>query len=345
MKKYLFFDDYSEGAHPQILEALIKTNLQQEAGYGDDIFSGEAKKLISDIIKDHSADIHFVSAGTQSNFIILAGMMKPFEAVISADSGHINVHEAGAVEATGHKVITIANAEGKINPRKIKEVMEFHKDEHMVKPKVVYISHATELGTIYTKNELESISECCKKNGLYLYLDGARLGSAVRSRESDLTLPDITRLVDAYYIGGTKNGAFLGEAVILVNDEIKPYFRYHLKQRGALLAKGRLPGVQFRELFRDGLFFRIAEHLNNMADRLACGIRDLGFGFLVKPCTNQVFPVLPDPLIRALDELYGFYVWEKVDKASSAIRLVTSWSTREEVIDGFLNDLKRLVNR
>src|SRR3989338_3099293 len=207
MKKYLFFDDYSEGAHPLIFEALTKSNFQQESGYGNDSFSNKAKDVLRDIIKNTSADIHFVSGGTQANLIIISSILKPYESVICANTGHINIHEAGAVEATGHKINSIKSDDGKITPEMIKQVLDFHQDEHMVKPKLVFISNATELGTIYNKSELETLSTFCKSNNLYLYLDGARIGTAVMSKQSDLTLVDITKLVDIYYIGWTKNGA------------------------------------------------------------------------------------------------------------------------------------------
>lgn len=343
MKKYLFLNDYSEGAHLQILEALAKTSTLQEVGYGDDSFSNEARKLIRDAIKNPSADVHFVSGGTQANLIVLAALLKPFESIISANSGHINTHEAGAVEATGHKIDSIESKDGKITVDAIKEIVELHEDEHMVKPRVVFISNATEVGTVYTKSELESLSKYCKENGLYLYLDGARIGSALTSDGADLTLADITRLVDIYYIGGTKNGALLGEAIVIVNKDLQSEFRRHLKQRGALLAKGRILGVQFQELFKNNLFLQLAEHSNKMAAKLAEGIKKLGIDFLTNSTTNQIFPILPDSVIKPLQELYGFYVWSKADGNRSSIRLVTSWATKKEAVDEFLSDLERLT--
>lgn len=337
MYKYLFFNDYSEGAHPKILEALQKTNLDQETGYGLDSISLKAADLIrAKCMAD--VDVHFVSGGTQANLLMLAMMMRPHESVIAADSGHINVHEAGAIEATGHKINTVPNVDGKLTVSGIEGVVGSHRDEHMVKPKVVFVSHSTELGTIYLKRELEEISAYCRSNGLYLYLDGARLGSALCSQEADFDLAYIAGLVDAFYIGGTKNGALLGEAIVIVNKDLKREFRYHLKQRGALLAKGRVLGAQFLALFEDDLYFQLATHANAMADKLRDGLS--GFDFLVKSSTNQVFPILPNKVIEEMQKLYGFYLWAKVDKERSAVRLVTSWATKEEMVAEFLKDLR-----
>lgn len=340
--KYRFFDDYSEGAHPNILDALIKTNLDQETGYGDDSFCVKAVEALKDKVKNSKAAIHFVSGGTQANLIILASMLKPYESVIAPTTAHIAVHEAGAIEATGHKINTILTDDGKLTIEKIKEVVEFHTDEHMVKPKVVFISNSTEVGTIYTKDDLSKLSAFCRENNLYLYLDGARLGSALMVDGSDLILPDVAKLVDIFYIGGTKNGALLGEAIVIVNEKLQENFRYHMKQRGALLAKGRVLGIQFLELFKDDLFFQLAKHANKMAAKLTQEIKGMGFKFLTDSPTNQIFPILPNSIISKLQEDYGFYVWKKIDEENLAIRLVTSWATKEEAIDNFLSDLKAL---
>lgn len=341
--KYRFFDDYSEGAHPNILDALNKTNLDQETGYGDDSFCVKAAEVLKDKVKNSKAAIHFVSGGTQANLIILASMLKPYESVIAPTTAHIVVHEAGAIEATGHKINTILTDDGKLTVEKIKEVLEFHTDEHMVKPRVVFISNSTEVGTIYTKKDLQKLSDFCRENNLYLYLDGARLGSALMVDGSDLTLPDVVNLVDVFYIGGTKNGALLGEAIIIVNEKLQENFRYHMKQRGALLAKGRVLGIQFLELFKDDLFFQLAKHANEMAAKLTKEIKSLGFKFLTDSPTNQIFPILPNSIISKLQQNYGFYVWKKIDEENSAIRLVTSWATQEKTIDNFLSDLKVLT--
>ncbi len=338
--KYLFFNDYSEGAHPKILELMASTNLTQENGYGEDSVSIKASQLIKDVIKKRDADIHFVSGGTQANLIVLSSLLKPYESVISASTGHINVHEAGAIEATGHRINAVDTNDGKLTINDIKQVVESHTDEHMVKPRVVFISNSTEVGTIYSKGELESISQYCHQNSLYLYLDGARIGSGITSKDSDLTLKDIAKLVDIFYIGGTKNGALLGEAIVIPNRELQLNFRYHLKQHGALLAKGRALGVQFLALFTDRLFFELAKHANSMAEKLTNGIKELGYSFQTDSTTNQIFPILPNSVIEKLKTDYGFYVWSKIDDSSSSIRLVTSWATKEEMVDGFIDDLK-----
>lgn len=343
-KKYSFKDDYSEGAHPNILKALAEANSTQEVGYGNDQYSLKATKMIKQKLGNKDADIHFVSGGTQANLIVLASLLKPYESVISANSGHINIHEAGAVEATGHKINTAESSDGKLTVDKIKNILAQHTDEQMVKPKAVFISNATEIGTIYLKEELESISKFCKFNNLFLYLDGARLGSALVSDKSDLSLSDIAKLTDVFYIGGTKNGALLGEAIVIVNNDLKENFRFCLKQRGALLAKGRVLGLQFLELFKNDLYFELARHANNMAIKLAEGIRNRGYNFLSDIYSNQIFPIFPDRLIEKLDKKYGFYVWFKIDKNNSAVRLVTSWATKESAVDDFLEDLKNFKN-
>lgn len=343
MPKYLFFNDYSEGVHPAILDLMTRTNISQEEGYGNDTLSREAESLLKMAIKNPRATVHLISGGTQTNMIALASLMKPYESVIAAQTAHINVHETGAIEATGHKIEIIQSADGKLTADKIQAMVDEHTDEHMVKPRVVFISNSTEVGTIYKKVELEALAQVCRKNNLILYLDGARLGSGLCSREADITLPDLARLVDIFYIGGTKNGALLGEALIINNPELQPCFRYHLKQRGALIAKGRILGAQFVGLFRDNLYFDLARHANAMAENLTRAIQDLGFQFLALSTTNQIFPILPNKLIAELQKDYGFYIWAKVDAENSAIRLVTSWATPKECIDEFIHDFKKLA--
>jgi threonine aldolase len=342
MFQYSFQNDYSEGAHPRIIEALARTNLTQEPGYGEDRYCLEAAGLIHQTIGNPDADIHFVSGGTQANLIMLSSFLRPFESVIAVDSGHICVHETGAIEATGHKINTVRGRDGKITAAEIEEMVTGHGDEHMVRPRVVFISHSTEVGTLYTKKELHEIAAICKKLNLYLYLDGARLGSALTSSVADVDLKDICRLVDAFYIGGTKNGALLGEALVINNPQLKPNFRYSMKQKGGLLAKGRILGIQFLELFKDGLFFDLARHANEMAQKLTRGIAELGYGFQTDSPTNQIFPIFPNLVIEALSEKYCFYTWAKVDEARSAVRLVTSWATPKEAVTDFLADLKAI---
>ncbi|HWR45080.1 threonine aldolase family protein [Sporomusa sp.] len=248
--------------------------------------------------------------------------------------------ETRAIEATGHKIISIEVSDGKLNPDHIKAAVDGHTDEHMVKPKLVYISNPTEIGSIYKKTEMEELSKFCRSNNLILYVDGARLGSALCSEENDMKLSELGALVDAFYIGGTKNGALIGEALIICTDSLKDDFRFHLKQKGALLAKGRLLGIQFLELFRDDLYFELARHANRMADLLRTEISQAGYPFLIHSPTNQIFPILPNWLIAKLQEKYHFYVWTKIDDANSAIRLVTSWATKEEAVLRLVDDLK-----
>ncbi|MBK5251735.1 MAG: low specificity L-threonine aldolase [Peptostreptococcaceae bacterium] len=339
---YSFRNDYSEGAHPSILEALTKTNMNQEDGYGEDSHCVIATGIIREKTGNSNADIHFVSGGTQANMIVISSMLKPYESVISAETGHINGHETGAVESTGHKINTVTSTDGKLTTEGIKRVLEEHYFEHMVKPAMVYISNSTEVGTFYTKRELEDISDFCKREGLYLFADGARLGSALCAEGNDLTLEEFSALVDVFYIGGTKNGALIGEAIVINNEALKPCFRYAMKQRGALLAKGRILGVQFEELLRDDLYFELARHANSMAAKLTDGIKNLGYGFMAESTTNQIFPILSNTVIKKMMESYGFYEWCGIDESHTAIRLVTSWATGEDAVKSFLSDLKRL---
>jgi threonine aldolase len=345
MLKHSFYNDYSEGAHPRLLELLAQTNTVQEDGYGNDSLSQQAVALLKGHLQNPAAAVHFIPGGTQANLIAIASILKPYESVIAANTGHIHVHEAGAVEATGHKITIVHSTNGKLTPAQIQDQVNQHTDEHMVKPRLVFISNSTEVGTIYTKSELTALSETCHANQLYLYMDGARLGSALTSRASDLTLPDLSRLVDLFYIGGTKNGALLGEAMVINTPALQQDFRFHLKQRGALLAKGRIMGSQFLGLFTDGLYFELARHANRMAEKIAVEFAALGFNFLTDSPTNQIFPILPNALIEALLQQYGFYVWSKVDKNLSAIRLVTSWATPEDKVDAFIQDLKAACGR
>jgi len=344
MYKYSFKNDYSEGAHPQILSALSATNLDQQSGYCDDDFSLEAMDLIRHKIQNPKAGVFFVSGGTQANLIVIASMLRPFESVIAATTGHINVHETGAIEATGHKINQIFTTDGKLKASVIQSVVDEHQNDppHMVKPKLVYISNSTEIGTIYQKHELEAISKVCKANQLYLFVDGARLASALTSEMNDITLSELSTLVDVLYIGGTKNGGLIGEAVVINHPDFIADFPYHLKQRGALLGKGRVFGIQFREFFKDNLYFELGTHANKMAQKLTKGIIEAGYTFLTDSPSNQIFPIFPNTVIEKINLHYEFYVWAKNDENSSVIRLVTSWATKEEAVDSFFADLKNL---
>ncbi|GGA33650.1 threonine aldolase family protein [Psychrobacillus lasiicapitis] len=336
---YSFKNDYAEGAHPRILQALIDSNYVQEEGYGSDSFTQRAIELLKLKLGRQDVDIHLLSGGTQTNLTAISAFLRPHEAAIAASTGHIFTHETGAIEATGHKVISVETKDGKLNSSLVKEVLDLHVDEHMVKPKLVYLSNSTEIGSIYTKDELTDLRDFCKEQNLLLYMDGARLGSALCSDDNDLKLSDIPALVDAFYIGGTKNGALLGEALVICCDSLKEDFRFHLKQKGALLAKGRLLGIQFYELFQDDLFFELAQHANKMATILREECNNAHFSFLTYSPSNQIFPILPNALIAELQNKYAFIVWEKVNSTHSAIRLVTSWATKEEEVRAFVEDI------
>lgn len=340
---YSFKNDYSEGTHERILKALIESNLEQTEGYGEDFYTQKAIELMKERIGCSDVDIHLFVGGTQTNLTVISAFLRPHEAAIAANTGHILVHETGAIEATGHKVISIEVSDGKLRPEDIKPALDAHTDEHMVKPKMVYISNPTEIGSIYSKNELELLSKFCRENKLILYVDGARLGSALCSEENDMELSDLGKLVDAFYIGGTKNGALMGEALVICNDSLKEDFRFHIKQKGALLAKGRLLGIQFLELFKDDLYFDLAKHANKMAGLLKNEISRLGYKFLIYSPSNQIFPIFSNKLIEKLQDKYCFTIWQKFDKDSSVIRLVTSWATKEEEVLGFIENLKKFT--
>lgn len=325
------------------MEELLRDNLKQEDSYGMDSLSIRAREQIRQAVGiSRNADVHFVTGGTQANRIVLAAMMKPYQSVIAANTAHINVHEAGAIESTGHKINTVDTVNGKLTIDQLQAVLDAHTDEHMVQPKVVFLSNSTEVGTVYGKKELREIGKWCLEKDKKLYIDGARLGTALVSKGADLDLREMADWADAFYIGGTKNGALLGEALVILSPQLKEDFRFHLKQHGALLAKSRVLGAQFSALFRDDLFFKLAEHANQMAEKLRVGIEKLGYNFLVDSSTNQIFPILDNQVIAKLSELYGFYVWKKIDENKSAIRLVTSWATKEEMVDEFLFDLEGL---
>lgn len=341
--KYSFKNDYSEGCHPTILEALAKYNLDQQLGYGEDEYSLEAKKLINSKFKKDS-QIHFVSGGTQANLIVISSLLKPYQCVISASTGHILNNETGAIEATGHKIISIETEDGKLKPEHIMTVLENHQNKpHQVIPKLVYISNSTELGTIYNKSELTNLSEFCRKNRLILYMDGARLGHALSSHISELSLENIANLTDVFYLGGTKNGALLGEAIVINNSELHEDFAFNIKQKGGLLAKGRLIGIQFLTLMKNDLYFELAKKANQQAMKINNFLMDHQIEFLAETQTNQVFPILNNQVIETLSENFDFYIWKKINDEESAIRIITSWNTSDEATDNFIKTLKELL--
>lgn len=340
---YNFKSDYSVGAHPAILDKLIKTNLEPQLGYGEDDYSEEAKEIIKGKINNPKAEIFFLSGGTQTNLTTISFLLRAHEGIISAKTGHISANETGAIEATGHKVITTETKNGKLRPVDIKRVLsEYSLKPHVVKPKVVFISNSTEIGTIYNKSELTQLYAFCKQNGLLLYLDGARLGHGLTAENSDITLPEIATLTDVFYIGGTKNGALLGEAVVFNNPKMAEDFEFVMKQKGAMLAKGRILAIQFIELFKDDLYFSLAKHANTMAMKIASAMRDKGYPFLTNSTTNQIFPILPKTIIEKLSEKYLFYIWKEFDETQSVIRLITSWATDEKMVEALIKDIQKL---
>lgn len=335
--KFSFKNDYSEGCHPNILEALLYSNTNQQAGYGEDEYSLKAKDLIKKTINNQEADVYFVSGGTQANLIVISSILRPYQCAVSASTGHILNNETGAIEATGHKILSIETEDGKLKSSDIQTVLNSHRNvPHQVMPKLVYISNSTELGTIYQRQELEELSDFCRKNNLYLFMDGARLGHAITSEISDLSLEDIAKLTDVFYLGGTKNGAIIGEAIIINNTSLQQDFAFNIKQKGALLAKGRLLGVQFLELMKNDLYFDLAKHANQQAMKIKNALLEKGTVFLSDTYTNQIFPVLSHDIIEILSEKFEFYVWKNINENSSAIRLITSWNTSDEAIQDFI---------
>lgn len=332
-----FESDYTEGAHEKILERFVETNMEQVSGYGSDPYCESAKKKIQELCECPEADIFFMVGGTQTNEIVIDSLLKPYEGVISAKTGHINVHEAGAIEYTGHKVLEIPEYNGKIKAEDLKSYLSmFWNDEnheHMVFPGMVYISHPTEYGTLYTADELKAISGICREYKIPLYLDGARLGYGLMSSETDVTLPMIAQLCDVFYIGGTKVGALCGEAMVFTKNNTPQYFMTIVKQHGALLAKGRLLGVQFDTLFTDDLYFKISRHAIDMAELLKKGFADRGYTFYLNSPTNQQFIILDNKEMKKLQEKIKFSFWEKQDDNHTVVRFATSWATKKENIE------------
>jgi len=343
-----FLDDYSEGAHPDILRALADTNLVQQPAYGADAYSIDAASRIrAQLGGAFQGAIHFVASGTMANIVAISSCLRPHEAVIAVDSGHIVVREAGAIEATGHKLIVVPAVNGKLTPEHIEAALAVNSHfPHMAKPRLLYLSNATETGTVYTLAELRRISALAKQRGLLLFLDGARLAAALASNNNDTTLADIASLVDLFWIGGTKVGALLGEAIVVCNRALSEDFAFHLKQRGGMLAKGRLLGLQFQALFGEGMLFSaLARHANSMAGKLAGGIASLGYELAAETQTNQVFPILPNSVIAELQQDFCFYVWEPVEGERSVVRLVTSWATEEVQVNSFLSHLSTVAGQ
>ncbi len=346
MTMLYFNNDYAEGCHERVLQALMDSNLVQTPGYGQDEYCARAAGKIKELCQCENAQVHFLVGGTQTNLTVIAAALRPHQGVLCAVTGHIQGHETGAVEATGHKVLTLPSRDGKITPGQVSDAVNAHRRdpsfEHTVQPKMVYISNPTELGTLYSLGELEELSRVCRELGLYLFLDGARLGYGLSARGNDVTLADLARLCHVFYIGGTKVGALFGEAVVITDPELAVDFRYHIKQHGGMLAKGRLLGVQFDALMTDGLYFSIAARANRLADQLRAVFCELGYPFLVPGVTNQLFPILPDKVLDQLAEGYVFCEQERIDESHRAVRFCTSWATTQEAVDALCADLRRI---
>ena len=340
-----FRSDYTQGAHPKVMEALQRTNLEHTDGYGLDEHCMHAAEMIRGLIGRSDCAVHMMVGGTPCNITVIAAALRPYESVVAARTGHIYSHETGAIEATGHRVVTFPGVNGKLTPEMIDRAFGEYEDEHTLRPGMAYISQSTEIGSIYRKAELKALYEKCRERDILLYVDGARLGSALTSPENDLSIRELASLCDAFYIGGTKNGALFGEALVILNPVINDHFRYMIKRQGGMLAKGRLIGVQFEALLEGGeqsIYFEMAAHANRLAQKLREGLKALGIGFFSDSPTNQIFPVLPTAAVSALEKEFSFYRWAPEKDGMTPIRLVTGWGTEEADVDAFLEAVRRL---
>lgn len=346
MNKIQFQCDYNEGCAPQILQRLVETNLEQNIGYGEDPHCKHARELIRKACEAPEADIHFMVGGTQANATIISSILRPYQGVIAATTGHIAVHETGAIEHGGHKVLALPATNGKIHAEQIKVYIQNHYNEegpeHSVQPAMVYISYPTEYGTLYSKKELTDIHNVCREYQIPLFVDGARLGYGLTSKDSDITLPELAKLADVFYIGGTKQGALFGEAVVITSPALKKDFRYYIKQGGGMLAKGRLLGIQYEELMQNDLYFSLARHANEQAERIREALLKKGYKMAVPSPTNQQFFVLPNDHLRELQEKYVLSVWGHADANHTTVRICTSWATKKENVDKLIEDINRL---
>jgi threonine aldolase len=339
--KYLFRNDYSFGAHPKVLEAVCAANLEGNIGYGDDKYTEKAKDRIREVCGCPNAMVEFLIGGTQTNVVGCAFLLRPWELVISPHSGHLNGHEVGAFEATGHKILPVeVGGDGKITPAHIAPLLELHQDPHLTRPRLVYISNATENGAVYTKAELTALSRYCHENDLFLFVDGARLGCALTSDANDLTLPEFAALVDAFYIGGTKNGAMFGEALVITRPELTHDFFRMKKRMGAVMEKGWIQGIMFLALFEDDLYFKMGRHANEMAMRLQDGLKAMGWRLWVESPTNQVFVVVPNEDKPKIEAVCHCEDWCPYDESHTVVRFVTCFQTSQEDVDGLLQALK-----
>ena len=333
---YLFHNDYNEICHPAVLDRMQKIAPMQMDGYSEDVCCSNAAAMIRKLCGREDVAVHFLVGGTQSNLTVIAASLRPHQAVIGAHSSHINVHETGAIEATGHKVLALASEDGKITGSQIRNLVDLHwadgAHEHIAQPKMVYISNSTELGTAYTLAELEDISAACREKGLYLFVDGARLGYALAAKGNDVTVADLARLTDVFYIGGTKVGAMFGEAVVITNPAIAEDFRYIIKQRGGMLAKGWLLGAQFEALLENDLYFTIARHANALADQIRETLHAKGYPIVAESGTNQIFTVMPDCALEKLKNQFSFSIQERTDESHTMVRFCTSWASTAESV-------------
>ena len=330
--------DYTEGAHKAIMQRMIETNMEQTVGYGMDPYCNSAREKIRAACQCPQADVHFLVGGTQTNATVIGAILRPHQGVVCAGTGHINVHESGAIEGSGHKIITKEGFNGKLYPEDIKEVLDFHVDEHMVKPKLVYISNSTEIGSVYSAKELRDLYKFCKENGLYLYIDGARLGAALTSKNNDLKAMEIGEVCDAFSIGGAKNGLISGEALVIKDKDLASDFRYHIKNKGAMVSKGYFLGIQFAELFKNTLYFDLARNSNDMAYKLYKGLEELNVDMLPFE-SNQIFVRVENNKVDKLVEYFGVEVWAKGEERT-IVRFVTSFSTTLKDIDAVIKVFK-----
>jgi len=344
-----FHNDYSEGCHESVLKRLMETNLEQTGGYGVDPYCEAAAKKIRDLCSNDNLAVHFLVGGTQTNLTVIDAALRAHQGVVCAQTGHIHVHETGAVEATGHKVLAIPSQDGKITAKQVEELVRDHRTneamEHTVQPKMVYISNPSELGTTYSLAELEALSAVCHENALYLFMDGARLGYGLAASDCDVTLPDIARLCDAFYIGGTKQGALCGEAVVISEPAIAEDFRYMIKQHGGMLAKGRLLGLQFDTLLKDDLYFALSRKANAMADRIRSVLGELGYRLYVPGTTNQIFVILPETVLEQIAKDFTFTTECRIDAQHRAVRFCTSWATQEQNVEALCNALRSITKQ
>lgn len=339
--------DYNEGAQERIIERLAQTNLEQSVGYGQDAYCEKAAELIREKCGKPKAGVHFLVGGTQTNETVITALLRPYQGVIAPDTGHISTHETGAIEAGGHKVLTLPGTDGKLTAEQVEACYLAHAEdetrEHMVQPGMVYISQPTEWGTLYSLAELKALSQVCRRYGLILYADGARLGYGLTGQDNDVSLSNMAELCDIFYIGGTKVGALFGEAVVIPDVRLQQDFRYMMKQKGGLLAKGRLLGLQFLALFEDDLYCEGAAHGNCMADQIRETLKALQVPFWVENCTNQIFPILPDAVWKKLGEKYCFSYEKRISETESVMRICTSWATKPETAAELCEDLKACI--